>query len=78
MINHFWGNKQEILNNKDYNFDFPDYGGLPTSTYSKLLAHHVDLIQTDLMYWLISAKTKSHFSKLFVRGLSNDTIKVSR
>lgn len=62
IINHFWGNRTALFN-KEFDFGYPYYGGLPKKATDRLTSLAVDLIQ-DNWHMIMECKTKKQLEKL--------------
>lgn len=89
MLAYFWKNKKTILERAkelavefggyekyELDFDYPDYGGLPKSISNKLSSDVVDLIQEQLIDWLVGSRTEKSFYQTALSALTRETLVV--
>jgi len=69
LIDHLWKNR-ELLFNKNFLFDYPDYAGLPKQVSQKLTSTVVDVIQ-EIFYYQNQTKfiKKSQLEQALKRAL---------
>jgi hypothetical protein len=69
LVDHLWKNR-ELLFNKNFLFDYPDYAGLPKQISQKLTTIAIDIIQ-EIFYYQNQAKftQKSQLEKALKRAL---------
>lgn len=77
LVEHLWGMRAQVLckeEDQEFNFDYPDYGGLPKKISNKLSSEIVDVIQDELLSWHENNTTKKQFMREVAAHLSRDTI----
>jgi hypothetical protein len=60
----------------DFNFDFPDYAGLPKIISNRLRPDHVDILQESLYRVYQNTNTKKEFAIAICDLLSLDIVQV--
>lgn len=69
MIDILWKNRKQTFD-KEYIFDFPEYGGLPKKIANKLASDVVDIIQVFYSADMIKDfKTKTQFRNVLKEQL---------
>jgi hypothetical protein len=79
VIEYFWTNKTRILSEEAdevWQFDYPDYGGLPKKISNQFTSAFVDIIQSELIWALQRHKNKKAFAKNLLDTISNGVLVV--
>lgn len=76
LIDALWKNKNQMMKDDDFSFDYPDYGGLPVSISNQLMPEHVDFLQENIIHLLGSYRTKKQFARKFTEDFSNNIVSV--
>lgn len=74
LIDYFWSNKDNIINENEFYFGYPDFLGLPEEIHSQLDIDIVGIIQDGLIQNLQNSRTRTAFAKLMTADLSRGTV----